>query len=73
MGLSHARLCIVDLNTGQQPMQGSNRNVVSYNGEIYNYIQLRRELGESSFVTSSDNEVDFKAYERWGFDCKYYF
>lgn len=68
-GLSHVRLSIIDLDTGQQPMLGRNKNAVSYNGEIYNFIELRKELGESSFVTSSDTEVVLEAYERWGFDC----
>jgi asparagine synthase (glutamine-hydrolysing) len=69
VGLSHVRLSIIDLNTGHQPMLGRNKNAVSYNGEIYNFIELRKELGESSFVTSSDTEVVLEAYERWGFDC----
>ncbi|MGK5090840.1 asparagine synthase (glutamine-hydrolyzing) [Deltaproteobacteria bacterium TL4] len=69
LGLSHVRLSIIDLETGQQPMKSPNGNVVSYNGEIYNYIELRKELGEEEFQTTSDTEVLLNAYERWGVDC----
>ena len=69
LGLSHVRLSVIDLNTGQQPMVSDNKNVISYNGEIYNFKELRKEIGESKFSTNSDTEVILKAYERWGEDC----
>ena len=43
--------------------------VITYNGEIYNYIELREELGHESFRTQSDTEVILRAYERWGDGC----
>ncbi|KDC56809.1 hypothetical protein [Bordetella bronchiseptica] len=63
------RLSIIDLVSGAQPMRGNSGNVITYNGEIYNYIELRRELGEDSFETTSDTEVILRAYEKWGERC----
>jgi asparagine synthase (glutamine-hydrolysing) len=68
-GLAHRRLSIIDLATGGQPMHSRSGNVITYNGEIYNYLELRRELGEENFRTTSDTEVILAAYERWGEDC----
>lgn len=68
-GLGHVRLSIIDLATGAQPMEADSGLVVTYNGEIYNYIELREELGPENFKTTSDTEVILKAYERWGQDC----
>ncbi len=67
IGLGHARLSIVDLAGGHQPMM-SDRCVVAYNGEIFNYIELRKELeGKGArFRTNSDTEVVLKAYETYG-------
>lgn len=67
-GFAHRRLTIIDLDTGQQPMRLGD-NVLTYNGEIYNYVELREELGRERFRTSSDTEVILHAYERWGEDC----
>lgn len=70
VGLAHVRLRIIDLSeAAAQPMESSSGNVITYNGEIYNYIELRRELGESNFRTTSDTEVILRAYERWGEGC----
>src|SRR5690606_36700160 len=69
VGLVHLRLSIIDLTTGDQPMTSPAGNVITYNGEIYNYIELRRELGEDTFRTSSDTEVILRAYEKWGDKC----
>lgn len=71
--LGHTRLAIIDLtDAGRQPMSSlDGRYVVTYNGEIYNYLELRAELesvGES-FSTSSDTEVLIAAYKVWGRDC----
>ena len=69
LGLAHARLSIIDLTTGAQPMRGNAGNVITYNGEIYNYIELRKEIGEELFDTTSDTEVILRAYEKWGEAC----
>lgn len=70
VGLAHVRLSIIDLSTSAaQPMTAESGNVITYNGEIYNYLELRRELGEERFRTTSDTEVILRAYERWGEKC----
>src|SRR5262245_55971521 len=68
VGLGHRRLDIIDLATGQQPMR-SGRNWITFNGEIYNYPELRDELGRDEFATKSDTEVILVAYRRWGRSC----
>ena len=69
VGLAHRRLSIIDLATGDQPMTDAAGNWITYNGEVYNYIELREELGAKNFQTSSDTEVVLAAYRRWGKDC----
>lgn len=69
VGLAHRRLEIIDLETGDQPMRDEAGNWITYNGEIYNYIELRKELGESRFRTTSDTEVVLRAYGKWGPRC----
>jgi asparagine synthase (glutamine-hydrolysing) len=69
VGLAHRRLSIIDLGTGQQPMTDGNGNWVTFNGEIYNYIELRKELDEEQFRTNSDTEVLLRAYRKWGMSC----
>ena len=71
VGLAHRRLSIIDLSTSaSQPMVSQESgNWISYNGEIYNYKELRDELGAHKFKTTSDTEVILKAYERWGQNC----
>lgn len=69
VGLGHRRLSIIDLGSGQQPMQtGDGRFVLSYNGEIYNYRELRAELESSGvrFKTHSDTEVILRLHVRDG-------
>ncbi|MFH0821781.1 MAG: asparagine synthetase B, partial [Pseudomonadota bacterium] len=70
--LGHMRLTIIDLETGHQPMQTSDgRLVVTYNGEIYNYPELRRELESFGHVFRthhSDTEVLLHGYRQWGED-----
>lgn len=73
VGLAHRRLSIIDLDTGAQPMQDSGGNWVSFNGEIYNYLELRAELGADRFLTKSDTEVILHAYRKWGTDCVKHF
>jgi asparagine synthase (glutamine-hydrolysing) len=68
--LAHRRLSIIDLAGGHQPLQ-KHRLALSYNGELYNYRQLRTELisGGSNFATNSDTEVVLEAWRRWGPGC----
>ncbi len=68
-GFAHRRLSIIDLSTGDQPMTDPAGNWITYNGEIYNYIELRDELGAENFQTTSDTEVILHAYRKWGADC----
>lgn len=73
VSLAHRRLAIIDLSTrGRQPMQDpATGHVVCYNGEIYNYRALRRQLQARGhhFQSDSDTEVLLKAYAQWGLGC----
>lgn len=71
VGLLHRRLAIIDLSQfGKQPMSGETGAIITYNGEIYNYIELRQELSRHwAFKSTSDTEVILAAYERWGEGC----
>ncbi len=68
--LAHRRLSIIDLAQGQQPFI-KHHLALTYNGELYNYRELRSELVASgaSFATSSDTEVVLEAWRRWGARC----
>src|SRR3954470_6655070 len=69
VGLGMRRLSIIDLSTGHQPIHNEDRTVwLVFNGEIYNYRELRRELEAAGhvFYTSSDTETIVHAYEEWG-------
>ncbi len=71
-GLGQNRLSIIDLSdSGRQPMYStSGKQVIIQNGEIYNYLELRRELeSEYDFRSQSDTEVLLAAYEKWGVGC----
>jgi asparagine synthase (glutamine-hydrolysing) len=70
-GLAHRRLSIIDLTeTGAQPMTASNGAVITFNGEIYNYRELLRELGgQWAFHSTSDTETILAAYAKWGTSC----
>jgi asparagine synthase (glutamine-hydrolysing) len=70
--LGHARLSIIDLGTGDQPMRSADgRFWIVFNGEIYNYRELRAELARlgHEFRTKSDTEVILAAYAQWGRAC----
>ncbi len=70
IGFGHRRLKIIDLEQGIQPMTNEQGLTVSFNGEIYNYLELRRELASGySFQTQSDTEVILAAYAKWGESC----
>lgn len=73
IGFAHRRLSIVDLSqSGKQPMMDSEGTVViSFNGEIYNHLELRKELEESGFTyrSNTDTETILYAYKKWGIDC----
>jgi asparagine synthase (glutamine-hydrolysing) len=71
VALGHTRLSIIDLSeAGHQPMTRGPLTTV-FNGEIYNYVELREELaaGGAMFRTATDTEVLLAAYERWGASC----
>ena len=72
VGLGMRRLSIIDLSTGHQPIHNEDESVwIVFNGEIYNYRELRKELEASGhrFYTSSDTETIVHAYDQWGEDC----
>ena len=72
LGLGHARLSIIDLSAGHQPMGSADENLwITFNGEIYNYIELRRELEERGhcFASHSDTEVILHCYQEYGMEC----
>lgn len=77
VGLGFVRLSIIDLSSaGHQPMLSENkRYVMVFNGEIYNYIELREELQKKGvvFQTRTDSEVLLNAYIHWGKDCLHRF
>ncbi len=72
IGLGHVRLSIIDLSSaGHQHMfSDDGRYVIVYNGEVYNYIELRQELSSKfTFKTKTDTEVVLNAYRHWGEEC----
>ena len=69
VALGQRRLSIIDIEGGKQPMFSKDGNlVVVFNGEIYNYKELKEELKEYPFQTDSDTEVLLYGYEKWGTD-----
>ncbi len=74
--LAHRRLAIVDISKlGEQPMCYKNRYWITYNGEIYNYLELRKELEQLGhiFVSNADTEIVLAAYAEWGKECLHKF
>jgi len=76
VGLGHRRLSIIDLDSGRQPMSNEDGKLwIVFNGEIYNFIELRKTLIEKGhrFKTKTDTEVIIHAYEEYGRDCLSHF
>jgi len=77
VGFGHRRLSIIDLSeAGKQPMHYANNNLsITFNGEIYNYIELREKLKAQNyqFTTGTDTEVILAAYHYWGENCLTHF
>lgn len=69
LGFAHQRLSIIDLHTGSQPMSDVFGRTICYNGEIYNYLELKEKLEIYPFKTTSDTEVILAAYHKWGDEC----
>lgn len=72
IGLGHRRLSIIDLEGGAQPITNEDGTLqIIFNGEIYNFIELREELEKKGhiFKTRSDTEVILHGYEEWGLEC----
>ena len=71
VGLGHNRLTIIDLSkAGHQPMSNNEKTLwIVFNGEVYNYLELKSELNEYNYRSQTDTEVILAAYERWGEDC----
>ncbi len=71
VSLGHKRLSILDLSEkGRQPLSNEDKTVfITYNGEIFNFEEIKKELAEYKFRTKTDTEVIVHAYEEYGFDC----
>lgn len=72
VALGHRRLAIIDLSEGgAQPMHYIDRYVITFNGEIYNYLELKKDLISIGYLfkSDSDTEVVLAAYSQWGVDC----
>ena len=75
-GIAHRRLAIIDLSAAAaQPMHYLNRYTITYNGEIYNYIELKQSLQQAGYIftNSSDTEVILAAYDFYAENCLTYF
>jgi asparagine synthase (glutamine-hydrolysing) len=76
VGIGHRRLSIIDLEGGKQPLSNVEQTLwITYNGELYNYEELRKSLQQKGyiFVTASDTEVVLQSYAHWGKDCVKHF
>lgn len=71
VALGHRRLSIIDLSShGHEPMASADgRHVLTFNGEVYNYLELRSELADYPYRSRTDTEVILAAYARWGEAC----
>lgn len=67
VALGQRRLSIIDISGGDQPIYNEDKSIlIVYNGEVYNYKELKEELQEYTFTTNSDTEVILHGYEKWG-------
>ena len=67
VALGQRRLSIIDIEGGNQPIYNEDKSIlIMYNGEVYNYKELKKELTEYTFQTNSDTEVILHGYEKWG-------
>ena len=75
LGMAQRRLSILDLSPlGHQPMHSENKRLsVVYNGEIYNFLELKEQLKDYPFRSNCDTEVIIAAYLKWGIDCVHKF
>lgn len=73
LALGHRRLSVIDLSAaGHQPMRDETDKInITYNGEVYNFMEIKEELIKEgfNFISGSDTEVILNAYRRWGIDC----
>lgn len=71
IGLAHRRLAIIDLSpAGHQPMISDDNNIVlSFNGEIYNFQEIKSQLPDYPFKSKTDTELIIAAYKKWGIRC----
>jgi asparagine synthase (glutamine-hydrolysing) len=72
LALGHRRLAILDVSSaGHQPMSYRDRYIVTFNGEIYNFLEIRQELCVEGydFMSNTDTEVIMAAYDKWGAEC----
>ena len=71
IGLGHNRLSVIDLSSaGKQPMILEKEGLILvFNGEIFNYKELRKELSDESFFSETDSEVLLRAFKFWGEEC----
>ena len=70
--LGHRRLSIIDIANGKQPMMSEDKKLgITYNGEVYNYLAIKKELKDLGykFQTDSDTEVVMKAFSHYGIKC----
>ena len=76
LAFGHRRLAILDLSEkGKQPMEYLDRYIITYNGEIYNYIEIRKELENNNyrFYSDTDTEVVMASFDFWGKECLHKF
>src|SRR3989344_5725157 len=67
ISLGMRRLSIIDLEGGRQPIESKDgKKLIFFNGEIYNYLEIKKELGNYQFKTESDTEVILAGFEKWG-------
>lgn len=73
IALGHRRLAIIDLyETANQPFK-NDKYILIFNGEIYNYKEIKKDLVKYNYVTESDTEVILAAYQKWGSECVQHF